>query len=98
VQNTGWGAYLFFAVFSVLSGIWAALFVRETNGRTLEEMDAVFGDAAHAVDEQRHAIIEALKEENGREAAGVEKEEEKVVQKVNEGVSGGAFPQTERNE
>lgn len=36
--------------------------VKETNGRTLEEMDAVFGDKAAASDEKRlrrlHASIE----------------------------------------
>lgn len=60
VQNTAWGAYLFFAIFCVLSGIWAFLFVRETNGRTLEEMDGVFGDSASAEDEERRRRIEDL--------------------------------------
>lgn len=62
VQNTGWGAYLFFAIFCLLSGIWAFFFVRETNGRTLEEMDAVFGDTASVADEERKARITKLLE------------------------------------
>ena len=53
VQNTGWGAYCFFAVFCLLGGVWTWFFVKETNGKTLEEMDAVFGDAATAHDEER---------------------------------------------
>ncbi|KAL5346927.1 hypothetical protein ACLOAV_008070 [Pseudogymnoascus australis] len=60
VQNTAWGAYLFFAIFCVLSGVWAFLFVRETNGKTLEEMDGVFGDSASAEDEERRRRIEDL--------------------------------------
>lgn len=60
MQNTGWGAYLFFAIFCVLSGIWAFFFVRETNGKTLEEMDDVFGDSASAEDEERRRRIEDL--------------------------------------
>ena len=60
VQNTEWGAYLFFAIFCVLSGIWAFFFVRETNGKTLEEMDGVFGDSASAEDEERRRRIEDI--------------------------------------
>ena len=76
MQNTGWGAYLFFAIFCVLSGIWAFLFVRETNGRTLEEMDSVFGDSASAEDEERRKRIEELlmRQNGGREIAGLEGE------------------------
>ena len=81
MQNTGWGAYLFFAIFCVLSGIWAFLFVRETNGRMLEEMDSVFDDSASAEDEERRRIEELLVRQNGdsrtgREIAGLEGKEE----------------------
>lgn len=44
----------------MLSGVWAFLFVRETNGKTLEEMDGVFGDSASAEDEERRRRIEDL--------------------------------------
>ncbi|POR38574.1 Putative glucose transporter rco-3 [Tolypocladium paradoxum] len=44
VQNTGFGAYIFFAVFCFLSFLWTFMFVPETNGTTLEEMDEVFKD------------------------------------------------------
>lgn len=44
VQNTGFGAYVFFAVFCFLSLAWTFCFVPETNGRSLEDMDAVFKD------------------------------------------------------
>ncbi|KAI9745197.1 MAG: hypothetical protein M1818_001475 [Claussenomyces sp. TS43310] len=67
VENTNWGAYVFFAVFCVFSGIWTWIFVRETNGRTLEEMDIVFGDLASVEDEARKRRIErSLNDENIR--------------------------------
>ena len=42
--NTGFGAYVFFAVFCGLSFAWTYFFVPETTGRSLEQMDAVFKD------------------------------------------------------
>lgn len=44
VQNTGFGAYVFFAIFCLLSGVWTYFFVPETTGKSLEEMDEVFKD------------------------------------------------------
>ncbi|OKL61010.1 hypothetical protein UA08_03585 [Talaromyces atroroseus] len=44
IQNTGYGAYVFFCVFCVLAIVWVWFVVPETNGRTLEEMDHVFQD------------------------------------------------------
>jgi MFS family permease len=44
VINTGFGAYVFFAVFCGLSFAWTYFFVPETTGRSLEMMDAVFKD------------------------------------------------------
>ncbi|OBT53143.1 hypothetical protein VE04_08078 [Pseudogymnoascus sp. 24MN13] len=67
VQNTEWGAYLFFAIFCVLSGIWAFFFVRETNGKTLEEVDGVFGDSAsdEEADSVRSRIEDILRIRDG---------------------------------
>ncbi|KAH8704830.1 putative MFS monosaccharide transporter [Talaromyces proteolyticus] len=59
VQNTGFGAYVFFAVFCVLSGIWTVLFVPETKGRTLEDMDVLFKDNVAAAAQERKRAIEA---------------------------------------
>ncbi|KAI9876134.1 MAG: hypothetical protein M1830_007276 [Pleopsidium flavum] len=58
VQNTGFGAYTFFAVFCLLSFIWTFLFVPETNGRTLEQMDHVFKDIVSQEEEARRKAIE----------------------------------------
>lgn len=44
VKSTGFGAYVFFAAFCLLSFAFVWFFVPETKGKTLEEMDTVFGD------------------------------------------------------
>ncbi|KAI4216904.1 MAG: hypothetical protein LQ351_000853 [Letrouitia transgressa] len=58
VQNTGFGAYTFFAVFCLLSFVWTYIFVPETQGRTLEQMDHVFKDLNGEEDEARRRAIE----------------------------------------
>ncbi|KAK7222150.1 hypothetical protein V2G26_010153 [Clonostachys chloroleuca] len=46
LEAIGFGAYVFFAVFCGLAGIWAWLLVPETMGKTLEQMDEIFGDTS----------------------------------------------------
>ncbi|KAF2096400.1 putative MFS monosaccharide transporter [Rhizodiscina lignyota] len=58
VVNTGFGAYVFFAVFCALSFVWTFFFVPETNGRSLEQMDHVFKDHTTEAEEQRKLRIE----------------------------------------
>ncbi|MCJ1304822.1 hypothetical protein MMC08_007635 [Hypocenomyce scalaris] len=61
VENTGFGAYTFFAVFCVLSWVWAFFFVPETNGRTLEQMDRLFKDRSNQEDEaKRKRVADAV--------------------------------------
>lgn len=74
VQNTGFGAYVFFAVFCLLSLVWTWFFIKETKGRTLEQMDHVFGDASGERDAERRAKIEAdmAREEAEGVSTGVE--------------------------
>ncbi|KAG4441560.1 hypothetical protein IFR05_002945 [Cadophora sp. M221] len=61
VQNTGFGAYVFFAVFCLGSFAWTYLFVPETNGKTLEQMDEVFKDRGNAEDvEKKEAIFSQI--------------------------------------
>ncbi|KAJ5585485.1 Major facilitator superfamily domain general substrate transporter [Penicillium hispanicum] len=59
VQDTGYGAYVFFAVFCVLAGVWTYFFVPETKGRTLEQMDHVFKDNSNEHERARRRAIEA---------------------------------------
>ncbi|KAJ5476066.1 General substrate transporter [Penicillium sp. IBT 31633x] len=57
VQDTGYGAYIFFAVFCVFAALWTFFFVPETKGRTLEQMDHVFKDNSSEEEKaKRHAI------------------------------------------
>ncbi|TKA24195.1 hypothetical protein B0A50_05959 [Salinomyces thailandicus] len=58
VESTGFGAYVFFAVFCLLSFVWTFFFVPETKGRTLEQMDHVFGDVSSEAEEARRRRIE----------------------------------------
>lgn len=58
MQNTGFGAYTFFAVFCLLSFVWAFLFVPETNGRSLEDMDYVFKEKYNEDEQARQRAIE----------------------------------------
>ncbi|KAK1997084.1 general substrate transporter [Colletotrichum falcatum] len=49
LETIGFGTYLFFAAFCALAFIMTYFFVPETRGKSLEDMDLVFGDtAAHA--------------------------------------------------
>jgi hypothetical protein len=58
IEDTGYGAYVFFAVFCVLSGVWTYFFVPETKGRTLEQMDHVFKDNSSESERARRRAIE----------------------------------------
>jgi len=59
IQNTGAGAYTFFAVFCLLAFIFTFFCVPETAGKTLEEMDSVFRDISSEAEEQKKTRIMA---------------------------------------
>ncbi|KAF5965511.1 major facilitator superfamily transporter [Fusarium coicis] len=44
LANLGWGTYIFFAAFCLLAFLFTYFFVPETRGKSLEDMDLVFGD------------------------------------------------------
>lgn len=46
MDNIGYGTYIFFAAMCFLAGVWAFLLVPETNGKSLEEIDDLFGDTS----------------------------------------------------
>jgi len=46
LESIGFGTYIFFAFWLVLAGVWACVFVVETKGKTLEDMDQAFGDTS----------------------------------------------------
>ncbi|KAF2758324.1 sugar transporter [Pseudovirgaria hyperparasitica] len=43
ITSLGYGTYMFFASLMVLMGFWAWFFVPETKGKTLEDMEVIFG-------------------------------------------------------
>ena len=43
INNIGWRTFIMFGVFCFAMGIWVLFFVKETKGRSLEDMDALFG-------------------------------------------------------
>ncbi|KAJ5457729.1 Major facilitator superfamily domaingeneral substrate transporter [Penicillium sp. IBT 31633x] len=47
ISNLGWRTFIMFGVFCFAMSIWVFLIVRETKGRSLEEMDVLF-DKFHA--------------------------------------------------
>lgn len=57
MQNTGYGTYIFFAIFCFLSLLWTFFFVPETTGKTLEQMDEVFNDYRSAAEAQRKTAL-----------------------------------------
>jgi len=69
VQNTGFGAYVFFAVFCALSFVWTYFFVPETMGKSLEEMDSVFKDFRTEDELARRVNIERRIQGEGEEEA-----------------------------
>ncbi|KAM5343841.1 hypothetical protein ACJ41O_012378 [Fusarium nematophilum] len=54
MQDIGFGSYAFFGGFRYAASVWAYFLVPETKGKTLEEIDDVFGD--QTVQEEREAI------------------------------------------
>ncbi|KAH7357045.1 putative MFS monosaccharide transporter [Rhexocercosporidium sp. MPI-PUGE-AT-0058] len=57
VQKTGFGAYVFLAVFCLGSFAWTYLCVPETNGKTLKQMDEVFKDRGNAEAVEKKEVI-----------------------------------------
>lgn len=53
LDKLGWGTYLFFAAFCLLALGFTYFFVPETKGRSLEDMDRVFGDVAAHEEKKR---------------------------------------------
>lgn len=78
VQNTGFGAYVFFAVFCAGSFAWTWFFVPETNGRSLEQMDHVFKDYRGEDEMARRVRIERAILEGEQGVIGEGKEGMKV--------------------
>ncbi|VUC20747.1 unnamed protein product, partial [Clonostachys rosea] len=57
IQETGFGAYVFLAVFCLGSFVWTYFCVPETNGKTLEEINQVFHGRTGTADIEKKARI-----------------------------------------
>ena len=58
ISSLGFGTYIFFAAFCLIALVWVWFFIPETNGRTLEQMDFVFGDNQTTHEKDRRKRIE----------------------------------------
>ena len=72
ITSLGYGTYFFFGSLMICMGIWAYLFIPETKGKTLEEMEALFG-APSSVDRELNEYGEEVKEKSGAVATHVER-------------------------
>jgi len=61
VNHIGWRTFLMFGIFCGSMGVFVFFFIRETKGKTLEEMDVLFGTVA---EEQRRADVEQVLHKN----------------------------------
>ncbi|KAF4553587.1 Sugar (and other) transporter-like protein 63 [Elsinoe fawcettii] len=52
IENIRFGTYIFFSFWCGLAGLWAVFLLPETKGRSLEQMDIVFGDTSGADEKQ----------------------------------------------
>lgn len=56
----GWGTYLFFGCFCFAASVFSFFFVPETAGKSLEQIEAVFGST---LDETEHQIERQVMDE-----------------------------------
>lgn len=74
IESIGYGTYLFFAAFALIAFAFTWFIIPETKGRSLEEMDAVFGDTtAHEEKTRLYTIAASLGLEEAEAAADDEK-------------------------
>ncbi|KAE8147789.1 general substrate transporter [Aspergillus avenaceus] len=59
LDSITWGTYIFFAAFCLLALVFTFFCIPETRGKTLEDMDLIFGDTAAHEEKQRIVQIEA---------------------------------------
>ncbi|OGE47599.1 hypothetical protein PENARI_c040G08407 [Penicillium arizonense] len=72
ITSLGYGTYFFFATLMICLGFWSWFFVPETKGKTLEEMEALFG-APTLVDHELGSVPSDEKTEVIVTASHVEK-------------------------
>ncbi|KAK7731314.1 hypothetical protein SLS57_001250 [Botryosphaeria dothidea] len=66
IADAGFGTYVFFAAWCLLAAVWAFYLVPETKGKTLEQMDEVFGD--NSAQEEQEIMAEVVRSGGARRA------------------------------
>ncbi|KAH9904300.1 low-affinity glucose transporter HXT3 [Xylariomycetidae sp. FL2044] len=59
LETLQWGTYIFFAAFALIAFVFTYFFIPETKGKSLEDMDQVFGDTAAHEEKSRLMDIAA---------------------------------------
>ncbi|KAL5341875.1 hypothetical protein BJX70DRAFT_395242 [Aspergillus crustosus] len=73
ISNIGWRTFIMFGVFCTAMGAWVLIFVKETKGRSLEDMDALFSPGQ--VEPER----KDLEAENDKDMGSHSRHEEEVT-------------------
>lgn len=71
LEDIGFGTYIFFGAWCYLAGVWAYFLVPETKGKTLEQMDEVFGD--HAAQEEKEIMKAQMMSHARQDVQGIKK-------------------------
>lgn len=68
--NIGWRTFLMFAIFNYAIIVYSWVFIKETSGKSLEEMEVVFGTVSHLKTPRSHSPnedqVETIDEESGK--------------------------------
>ena len=80
IESIGYGTYLFFAAFALIAFVFTWFIIPETKGKSLEEMDAVFGDTTEHEEKMRLYTIATSLGLAEAEAAVDDEKLEKPVQ------------------
>ena len=70
IESIGFGTYVFFGSWCALAAVWAYFLVPETKNKTLEEMDAVFGDNSGT--EEREIMMATTSQVTNQPIRGVQ--------------------------
>ncbi|KAL4935119.1 hypothetical protein BDV06DRAFT_229123 [Aspergillus oleicola] len=80
LASISWGTYIFFAAFCLLALAFTFFFIPETRGKTLEDMDLIFGDTAAHEEKKRIKRIEG--QLRGTPVVDVDEENEDDLKKM----------------
>ncbi|KAL4806212.1 general substrate transporter [Aspergillus unguis] len=75
ISNIGWRTFIMFGVFCLAMSLWVAIFVKETKGRSLEDMDALF-DKNYVGSASKDLEAEAERDGEGKNEQATRHEEE----------------------